>query len=73
MSFLRKRKGSHIIQGLSFWNGKWLLKIAEDKKVVVNLRHLMDFGDGSFKIRVLNTNTIVNNMGELLDVAGELV
>ncbi len=52
---------------------KWLLKIAEDKKVVVNLRHLMDFGDGNFKIRVMNNNTIVNNMGELLDAAGELV
>ena len=52
---------------------KWLLKIAEKRKVVVNLRHLMDFGDGSFKIRVLNNGKIVKNMGELVEAAGEYV
>ena len=52
---------------------KWLLRIAEKRKVVVNLRHLMDFGDGSFKIRVLNNGKIVKNMGELVEAAGEYV
>jgi len=52
---------------------KWLLKIAENRKVVVNLHHIMDFGKGDFKIRVLNTGKIVNNMLELLLEAGELV
>ena len=52
---------------------KWLLKIAEKRKVVINLRHLMDFGDGSFKIRVLNNGKIVKNMGELVEAAGEYV
>ena len=52
---------------------KWLLKIAEKRKVVVNLRHLMDFGDGPFKIRVLNNGKIVKNMGELVEAAGEYV
>ena len=52
---------------------KWLLKIAENKKVTINLRHLMDFGKGSFKIKVLNTNKIVKNMNELVLEAGELV
>lgn len=52
---------------------KWLLRIAEKRKVVVNLRHLMNFGDGSFKIRVLNNGKIVKNMGELVEAAGEYV
>lgn len=52
---------------------EWILKIAQDKKVVINLRHLMDFGEGEFKIRVLNTNKIVNNMKELVLEAGEFV
>lgn len=52
---------------------EWILKIAEKKKVVINLRHLMDFGKGEFKIRVLNTGKIVRNMGDLVDEAGEFV
>ncbi len=52
---------------------KWLLKIAADKKVVINLRHLMDFGQDEFKIRILNTGKIVKNMGELVSEAGKYV
>ena len=52
---------------------KWLLKIAEGRKVVVNLRHLMDFGSGDFKIRIVNTGKIVKNMTELILEAGEFV
>lgn len=52
---------------------EWILKIAEDRKVVINLRHLMDFGKGEFKIKVLNTGKIVRNMGELVSEAGEFV
>ncbi len=57
---------------------KWILKIADEfgakgQKVVINLRHLMDFGDGEFKIRVLNTNKIVRNMGELVEEAVDFV
>ena len=52
---------------------KWLLKIAEKKKVVINLRHLMDFGKGEFKIRVMNTGTIARNAEELLLAAGTYV
>ena len=52
---------------------KWLLKIAEDRKVIINLRHIMDFGDGEFKIRVMNNNKIVHNMLELVLAAGEYV
>ena len=52
---------------------KWLLRLAEKRKVVVNLRHLMDFGDEPFKLRVLNNGKIVRNMGELVEAAGEYV
>ena len=36
----------------------WLLKIASNKDVTVNLRHLMDFGNGQFDIRIVNKNVI---------------
>ena len=45
---------------------KWLLKIAENRNVVINLHHVMDFGKGPFKIKVLNNGKIVKNMDELL-------
>lgn len=49
---------------------KWILQIAQKRKVVINLRHLMDFGDAPFKIKVLNVNKIVKEMNELVSVAG---
>lgn len=45
---------------------KWLLMIAEKRKVVINLHHVMDFGKEPFKIKVLNNGKIVKNMCELL-------
>ena len=30
---------------------KWLLKIGEEKDITVNLRHLMDFGQGNFAFK----------------------
>lgn len=45
---------------------KWLLKIAEKRRVVINLHHVMDFGKGPYKIKVLNNGKIVKNMDELL-------
>ena len=44
---------------------KWLLRIAQDRKVVINLHHVMGFGD-EFKIRVSNSGAIVRNMTDLL-------
>lgn len=52
---------------------KWLLKIGEKKDVTINLRHLMDFGEQNFEIKILNTNQIVHNMKELVLVAGMIV
>ncbi len=52
---------------------KWLLKIAEKKKVVINLRHFMNFGKGEFKIKVLNTGKVVKNAHDLIYEAGRYV
>lgn len=51
----------------------WLLKIGKEKNVTINLRHLMDFGDGSFELNVVNKNKIVRSMDELLEIAGDLL
>lgn len=48
---------------------KWLLKIAENKDVTINLRYLMDFGEEEFDICILNTNQIVHSMKELIQIA----
>ncbi len=52
---------------------KWILKIGEKQDITINLRHLMDFGEDEFVIKILNTNQIVHNMDELLPVAGLIV
>lgn len=49
---------------------KWILKLAETKDITINLRHLMDFGEGTFDIRIMNTNQVVHSMKELVPVAG---
>lgn len=49
---------------------KWILKIAKDKDITINLRHIMDFGDAEFEARILNTDQIVHNMKELIPIAG---
>ena len=52
---------------------KWLLRLAETEDRTVNLRHIMDFGEEPFAIRVLNNDSIVRNMTELTDVAIDYV
>lgn len=52
---------------------KWILAMGKDKKLAINLRHLMDFGNEPFKIKVLNTNRIVHDMSELVAEAGQFV
>jgi len=51
---------------------KWILKIAKksEKDITINLRHIMDFGDGKFEIRIVNNDVIVHNMCELVQYAG---
>jgi hypothetical protein len=52
---------------------KWLLKMGQDRDIVINLRHLMDFGKGMFEIEIVNSQQIVRDMKEYVDVAGEWV
>ncbi len=49
---------------------KWLLKIAEKDDRTINLRHLMNFGNEEFEIRILNTNQVIHTMAELVPIAG---
>lgn len=52
---------------------RWLLEIAREEERTINLRHLMDFGEGPFEIRILNTDQVVHSMRELVPIAGEFV
>ena len=51
----------------------WLLRIGSKKDVVVDLRHIMEFGEEDFEIYILNTNTVVHNMEEFISIAGRYV
>lgn len=51
----------------------WLLKLGRERDVTINLRHLMDFGNGRFTIRIANTGDIVHTMSDLVSIAGELL
>lgn len=52
---------------------KWILRIADSKELTINLRHIMDFGQGSFQIKILNTGAVVTDMSEFVNIAGEYV
>ena len=51
---------------------RWILEAARrhEQDITINLHHIMDFDAGSkgrkFEIRILNTNEVVHNMGELV-------
>ena len=51
---------------------KWILKIAQkaDRDIIINLRHIMNFGDKSFEIKILNNGKTVHNMKEYVLNAG---
>ena len=52
---------------------KWILEMGKVRDITINLRHLMDFGDGDFEIHIQNTDQIVHNMKELVPIAGLIV
>lgn len=52
---------------------EWLLEIGKEKDITVNLRHIMDFGEGSFDIHIQNTDQVVHSMKELIPIAGMIV
>ena len=52
---------------------KWILEIARRKDLSINLRHIMDFGDGEFEARILNTGEVVHDMRTFVRIAGKYV
>ncbi len=52
---------------------KYILKLAKERDLTINLRHLMDFGKARFKAHILNDNSDVTGMEELLFKAHEYV
>lgn len=51
---------------------KWLLELAKDTDITINLNHIMDFGK-KFEVYVLNEKKTVNNMQDLILIAGKYV
>lgn len=52
---------------------KWLLAMGSETDITINLRHLMDFGNDPFSIRIQNTSQIVHDMKEFVRIAGKFV
>lgn len=52
---------------------RWILEIAKKQDVTINLRHIMDFGERKLKINVLNNGQVVDNMGDLAEIAARYV
>jgi hypothetical protein len=52
---------------------KWLLEMGKTRDIIINLRHLMNFGEEEFEIEILNTQQIVKNMKEFVYIASELI
>ena len=52
---------------------KWILRIAKNRDLTINLRHIMDFGIDEFELEILNTGDTVRNMDQFVRVAGEYV
>ena len=51
---------------------KWILRLAKrsDGDIVINLRHLMDFGEKPFEFKIMNNGKVVRNMQEYVLSAG---
>lgn len=51
---------------------KWILQIAAkvNTDIIINLHHIMDFGNKKFEIKIVNNGAIVHDMRELVQYAG---
>ena len=50
---------------------KWILELGKQQDFTINLFHVMNFGKGTFDIRILNDKKlVVHNMQEFLTVGG---
>lgn len=52
---------------------KWICEIASQKDLTINLRHIMDFGEALSEAYIMNTGTVIHNMTEFIEIAGEYV
>lgn len=52
---------------------KYILELAKEKDVTINLRHIMNFGKVKFTAEILNDGMIVSNMDEMLRIAAQYV
>ncbi len=48
---------------------KWILKLGNERDIIINLNHIMEFDDNGFEIEILNNHSVVRNMSELVDTA----
>lgn len=48
---------------------KWILRMAKKRDITINLRHIMDFGEGAFDIHIINADVTVHSMADLVEVA----
>ena len=52
---------------------RWILKLGQEKALTINLRHIMNFGDESFEIKILKTQKTVHDMKQFVLAAGSYV
>ncbi len=52
---------------------RWFLDMSKNEDRIINLRHIMNFGEGEFTIKVINNDQIVHSMKELVMVAGDFL
>ena len=52
---------------------KFILELAKERDITINLRHIMDFGKRKFIAMILNDGSTVQNMEEFLSVAARYV
>lgn len=52
---------------------KFILELAKQKDVTINLRHIMDFGKGKFHVHIINNDVEVYDMKQMLSVAAKYV
>lgn len=52
---------------------KFILELAKNRDITINLRHIMNFGKSKFTAKILNDGSTVNSMEELLSVAARYV
>lgn len=48
---------------------RWILELAKKQDITINLRHLMNFGEKPFEIRVANGGETARNVGDLARAA----